>query len=406
MCIPARLSRPLTCACALAALLCASASAAYAAGQPATVTVRVEGLGGETLLPQTQVATTAAPVPVEGGSCAGTSAGGALFDATHANWRARLEPEGVEIDGIEGLNFPAFNEHGDAFWAFWLNGQLAEHGACVEEVSSGADIVFAAQCIAIGPNCPSSATAPDHFLTEGTPSSSAVNVGEPVSLTIGSIGTVTGAPEGSLPAGVTVTGGSTRVAPNAQGVATLTFSTAGIYTLQARAPDSVPSDPRTVCVHNGNDGLCGTSGPGAQAGSSSASPGASRSPALARYTGPFAIVASESGIGEHRTYRHGHAPRLLAGTVSAHTSLVSVSIGLRRAFRGRCWAYSGSSERFVRSRCGQDALFPLPSSSRFSYLLPFQLPRGRYVFDIEAADAWGNHAALARGTSRTVFDVA
>jgi hypothetical protein len=51
-------------------------------------------------------------------------------------------------------------------------------------------------------------------------------------------------------------------------------------------------------------------------------------------------------------------------------------------------------------------LFPLPSSSRFSYLLPFQLPRGRYVFDIEAADAWGNHVALARGTSRTVFDVA
>ena len=59
----------------------------------------------------------------------------------------------------------------------------------------------------------------------------------------------------------------------------------------------------------------------------------------------------------------------------------------------------------MRARCGHDALFAVSSSSSFSYLLPFQLPRGRYVFDIEATDAWGNRTALARGTSRTVFYV-
>jgi hypothetical protein len=403
----ARLSRPLARACALAALLCASAAVAHGVpvARAATVTVRVEGLGGATLLSQTQVATTTAAVPVEGGSCAGTSAGGALFDATHGSWKARLEPEGVEIDGIEGLNFPAFKEHGDAYWAFWLNNQFAEHGACSEEVSNGADIVFAAQCIAIGPDCPSSMTAPDHFLTESTPSSSSVNVGEPVSVKVGSISTALGTPEGSLPPGVTVSGGAVSVTPGAQGVATLTFATPGTYTLQARAPDSVPSDPRAVCVHNGNDGTCGTSAPGAPAGASSPGTGGAHPSALLRYTGPFAVVASQSGLGENRSYRHGSAPRLLAGSVSAHTSVLNVSISLRRSYHGRCWAYNGSSERLVRARCGRDALFAVSSSASFSYLLPFQLPRGRYVFDIEATDAWGNRTALARGTSRTVFYV-
>jgi hypothetical protein len=59
----------------------------------------------------------------------------------------------------------------------------------------------------------------------------------------------------------------------------------------------------------------------------------------------------------------------------------------------------------VRARCGRDAYFPVSSSASFSYLLPSSLPRGRYVFDIQALDAWGNHTTLARGTSRTVFYV-
>jgi hypothetical protein len=210
------------------------------ASQPATVSVRVEGLNGETLVPRTPVTTNTSPIAVESGSCSGTSAGGALYDAAHGNWKARFEPEGVEIDGIDGLDFPSFKEHGDAYWAFWLNNQFAEHGACAEEVSSGADIVFVAQCIAIGPHCPTSATAPDHLLTASPPSAAVVNVGEQVSLTIGSISTGTGAAEGSLPAGAQLTGGPSPVSPGPGGVATVTFGAAGSYTLQARAPDSVP----------------------------------------------------------------------------------------------------------------------------------------------------------------------
>ena len=47
----------------------------------------------------------------------------------------------------------------------------------------------------------------------------------------------------------------------------------------------------------------------------------------------------------------------------------------------------------------------MSSTSRFSYLLPFALPPGEYVLDIEATDTAGNHTVLARGTSRVRFNV-
>jgi hypothetical protein len=39
-------------------------------------------------------------------------------------------------------------------------------------------------------------------------------------------------------------------------------------------------------------------------------------------------------------------------------------------------------------------------------LLPFKLPAGRYVLDIEATDLAGSQTKLARGSSRVVFYVA
>ena len=41
----------------------------------------------------------------------------------------------------------------------------------------------------------------------------------------------------------------------------------------------------------------------------------------------------------------------------------------------------------------------------FRSLLPGGLAPGRYVLDIQATDAAGNHTSLARGTSRIVFYV-
>src|ERR1700730_6172428 len=100
-----------------------------AAAEPATVTVRVEGFNGVTLLPQTQVTTSTVPIPVEGGSCSGTSAGRALYDATHGNWEVKSEKEGISILGIEGVNLPPFGVGNYAYWALWVNNGFATSGA-------------------------------------------------------------------------------------------------------------------------------------------------------------------------------------------------------------------------------------------------------------------------------------
>jgi len=350
----------------------------------------------------TEVTTSTAPVPVQGGACSGTSVGGALYDATHGDWDAKEASGGVEILGIEGVDLPPFGAEDYAYWAIWLNNGFAQNGACAEQVRPNMDIVFAGQCFAPGPNCPGSATAPDHFLTMTAPTSTDVAVNEPVSVTVSSLGSVSGAPE-ALPEGVTVTGGPATVSPDPQGVATLKFTATGSYTLQARAADSVPSDPYTVCVHDANDGTCGTTGPtGSSSGSSS---GGVLGYSSSSYKGPYAVVAKLAGLIDNHHYAKGHAPRVLAGKVLAHAGITSVSLRLRRSYKGRCYAYNGVSDRFVSARCGHGGFFKVGTQASFSYLLPESLAPGRYVLDVQATDAAGNRTTLARGTSRVVFYV-
>lgn len=370
------------------------------AGEPSSVTVRVQGLEGETLLSQTTVQTSTAPIPVEGGSCSGTSVGGALHDAVDGNWKAKETSEGVEILGIDGLDFPSFAENPGIYWALWLGEKYAEHGACSEEASSSSEIVFFPQCYEIGPDC-KSADTPEHFLTASAPSARVVNVGETVSLTIGSINTSSAKSEPSLPAGILVTGGVEPVSPGAGGVAKVSFTSAGTYTLQAQAPNAVPSAPYTICVHNGNDGTCDT-----QKSFSGAPPS---SPAVrstaAPYTGPYALVSKLTSVIDGHVYARGHAPRVLAGDVLAHAPVSSVSLALRRDYRGRCYAFDGVTTRFARARCGVADPFKVSDSAVFSYLLPAALRPGRYVLDVAASDTAGNHIAPARGSSRIVFYV-
>jgi hypothetical protein len=377
-----------------------------AAAEPSTVTVRVEGANGATLLPQTQVTTTTAPIQLEGGTCSGTSVGGALFDAVHGNWHVKVEGLGVSILGIEGQDFPPFGPEDYVFWSIWKNGTFAE-GTCDEgaaQVAPNDHLVFFAQCFATGPFCPS-ATTPDHFLTMTAPSSSVVGVGEPVSVTVGSLSTSEASPE-ALPAGVSVSGGPVSSVPGSNGSTALTFNGPGTYTLQAHAPDSVPSEPVNVCVHNGNDGTCGTTGSSSSSSGSSASSGVAGVKTVVNpYTGPFALVAQLAGLANGRVYSRSGAPRLLQGTVLAHSAVTAVDLELRRDYKGRCWTYEGVREKFVHARCGTGRLFKVSSAASFSYLLPSRLAPGRYVLDVHANDAAGNRTALARGSSRIVFDV-
>jgi hypothetical protein len=384
-----------------AACLClfTLASSAFAAG-PATVTVRVEGLGA-TLLPPTQVTTTTAPVVKDGNSadaCPGTSAAGALELATAGNWGGTWYGGMVEGGEFKGFGYSVESIAGEAhlfeevpadyYWSFWLNHVEKEVGACEVEPETGAEVLFLPACF--GPACP------PIQLPLGLQAPSSAGLGEPVSVTVNrysSSGTASPVP------GASIVGGTTEASTNTSGHATVSFATAGEHTLSVTAPESVRAES-TVCVHNANDGTCGTaSAAGASTG------GVAGFKAAAPYNGPFALVASVKGLIDGHVYVRRAAPRVLAGTILAHTGVSAVSLELRRQYKGRCSAYEGVRERFVHAGCARGSFFKVSDSSSFSYLLPSALAPGRYVLDIQASDLAGNRTTLARGSSRIVFYV-
>lgn len=382
-------------ALALASALLASLSLAAPAALATPVTVRIEG-AGETLLPATAVETSEAPVVADGNpahACAGGSALGALRSATHGSWSGVWNSGfgQYEILGIDGeAHLFESGAPANFYWSLWLNGRESELGACEAMMHAGDEVLFFPACY--GQACAVSPTP----LVIAAPASAAV--GEPVRVTVSRL-SATGTP--APLAGATVTGAAAPATTDAEGNAIVTFSATGALTLRASAPQSVRAEA-SVCVHAGDDGNCGTPAPSGSGGVEGtrvvvAPP--------APYRGPFALVPRLSGIADGARFSRRRAPRVLTGTVSAHSTVTLVRLELRRALGGRCWYYDGLRERFVAARCGHGASFEVARSASFSYLLPDGLPRGRYVLDVLAADAAGNTTTLARGTSRVVFDV-
>lgn len=205
--------------------------------------------------------------------------------------------------------------------------------------------------------------------------------------------------------GVTVSGPGVSAVTGAGGLATLTAASTGELTLRATKPGDAPSATFTVCVHNGNDGNCGTAAPTSSTGTPAPSSPPAALVAATPYRGPFALVAGVADVIDGHVYGAGLAPRVLSGTILAHSAVTSVSIELRREYRGRCYAFDGATERFRRARCGSGSVFKVATGGVFSYQLPAALAPGRYVMDVRASDAVGNQTTLARGTSRLVFYV-
>jgi hypothetical protein len=392
-------SRRLSLALSATCLFLVFASSALAAG-PATVTVRVEGLS-ETKLPSTQVATTTTPVVKDGNpehACSGTSAIGALERATAGNWSGPWNTgfKQYEIYSIAGETH-LFEPGATAnyFWSLWIDEKEAEVGACAAELQPGDRVLLFPSCF--GSACPTS------LLPLGIEVPASANVGEPVSVTVKRYSS---SGQGSEAAGATVTGGTSTAATDAKGHATLSFANTGQVTVRAEAPESV-RDEVTLCVHNGNDGNCGTQAPAASAapGAGGGSSTSGVATFVSHYTGPYALVAGTTGLIDGHVYRRGQAPKVLAGSILAHSAVSSVSLELRRRYRGRCYAYDGTRERFRSAPCGTGGFFKVSSNGAFSYLLPEALKPGRYVLDVQATDVAGNRTTLARGTSRLVFYV-
>jgi len=372
---------------ALAAIAIVTASASAA-----TVTVHVEGLN-QTLLAPTEVATPSASVVKDGDkehACAGGSAAGALEQATSGSWGGEWfnSFHGYSVETILGETL-AFEPEAAAnyFWGYWLDNKAATGGICEGELSTGDSILFFPECFSEVGACP---VAPNPL---GIVAPASAERGAPFNVTVTSYANASGAASPAV--GATITGGGSSATTDANGLATLTLPQVGNVQLQATAPGSVRTEAN-VCVHAGNDGTCGTTSP-----SGVVTP----APSATVYKGPYAVVAKAGGVLDGHVYPPGKGPRVLRGTVATHAQLASVSLELRRSYRGRCYAYDGTSERFKRARCGQGSFFNVGSMPNFSYLLPNALAAGRYVLDIEASDAAGNRTSLARGSSRIVFYV-
>jgi len=275
-------------------------------------------------------------------------------------------------------------------WGYAVNDTTAIVGGCQIALAPGSEVLWAYNYFNLA-----------HLLSLSGPAS--VGVGAPFTLHVvdGRTGEpVAGASIGQLAAGVTTAIPGSPLT-DASGNATISLSSAGTSTLKATQPESVRSNAVQVCVHAGNDGTCGTSVPTATT-NALVSPS---HPAVPVATG---LAARILGVLNGHVYSRRGAPRVLRGTVKVATggTLRQVRIRLQRQVGGRCLNFSGRQGRFLRTRkCPAASFFSVGSSESFSYLLPFQLPAGRYVYDIDAVEASGTATRLVGGVSHVVFRV-
>jgi hypothetical protein len=355
-----------------AGLLSASLLAAPAAvAAPATVTVRAEGHSA-TVLPRTTVTTTTAVVNKDGQAghdCTGTSAAGALERATGGNWGASqwFDGAGYFVNRILGESA----DPSSTYWSFWLNYRPSDVGVCGVELQPGDDVLLFVDCFAgCAPRTP--------LRLSRVPAT----VGPNATATV-VVETFQGATPVPAP-GATVEAGGRRFTTAADGTAGITFEGSGPVTVRATKADHVPSAAERTCVTTGSDGACGTSVP---------------QPSAPDTTAPNARLL---GIRDGQRFTRRRAPRELRGTATADPSgLWAVKIRLTRRYKGTCWYFSGTRERFLERTCGKKHAFKVGEATDWSYLLPARLKRGRYVLDVYAVDRAFNRGA----TSRVVFHV-
>jgi hypothetical protein len=376
------------------AVLAASAGADPAGGQAGigpTVTVRIEG-ATQTLLPTTTVTLTTTSVKLADATCASNSVAAAIDAATKGNWDRKqftqmLLGETHKFDNSD-------------YWAEWVNYKFGG-GICTDTVQPGDQVLMLVD------KSPPPSFAPTVFPLQLLATNSA-NLGSPTSVLVrevrtdGTIGSGTPTPI----AGATVSGGGATATTDQLGVASLSFPAVGQFAVRATKAGDAPSDVSSICVHNGNDGNCGTTAPGPTApatGTPSAPNPVVTTPTVAVTAPP---VARFLGLADGQLFGRGSGPRLLRGTVQDTVALTDVALRLRRRIGARCAFYSARTERFVGTRCGEGAFFSIGRSAGFSYLLPARLGHGHYAIEVKAADVLGHRDGNpSRGRSYLRFDV-
>ena len=225
-------------ALSLALLLTALATAPAAHALPVTMNLRVEG-------PTKTVFD--GPVTTDGHDVTTQTAGTHKCDGT--NGAAEPEPgptataalddaaklAGFTIDGPYG-NFGIDDyflervadeqiDPNSEYWSLWINHGFSDKGGCQKRVLAGQDVLWAG--IPFSVSIPLKLTGPDSAVT-----------GQPVQVK------VTDGSNGD-PQGAATVGGATT---GADGQATLTFPSEGIYRLKAEKPDTIRSNTVVLCV--------------------------------------------------------------------------------------------------------------------------------------------------------------
>lgn len=381
------------------------------AAHAVTATVRIEGQSS-TLLPRTTVTLPDSGTfkTADGATCALNSVAGAIDAAVGSSGWDRMSFTST----ILGETHQFANSD---YWAEWVSEKFGG-GICTDIVRPGDRVLMLVDV------SPPPDYSPTVFPLAITGAPSAVTAGQPFTVTVteyrttGTIGTGTPTPAD----GVTVTAGPASATTGATGQATLTLPDAGTFAIRATRGTAGRSEPVTVTASAPAGGSSTETAPSPVA----APPGPDVAPSEADSAGnpvraddttpPGALVA---GIAEGRRFAHGRGPRVLrgsAGQAAAGSGLLGpdpsgvrlVELRLTRRVGQRCAYYSGRSERLRAARCGatHGSWFAAGTATPWSYLLPFRLPRGRWVLDVRATDGAGNRDdQRRRGQNRIVFVV-
>lgn len=361
---------------AVAFLIAALIAAAPAPAAPVTVNLRVEG-NTATIFegPVTTDAKTLTKDASGPHACDGTNGGA---NPSPGPTMTTALDDGAIADGFtwDGTWF-AFGDFGvdrigpdsntgSEFWGYALNWQSSQVGGCQQQVANGDEVLFGFDYF--------SKTA---LLRLAGPATAEADQAVTVTVVDGQ----SGSPAAGASVGGTLTG--------ADGSASVTFSSPGMYRLKAERGDAVRSNALAICVHRGNDGTCGTAG---ASGVSSAGPSGGGAGLDTRMP-----VASVLGIRSGQRFSLRRAPRLLRGTVDpGGAGLHVVRFRLRRSAGERCSFYSAAVERFRRGRCDAGWFFyRLGDRPAWEYLLPARLRPGRYVLDVRVMDRWGRELTLS-----------
>lgn len=319
-----------------------AAPAADAAG-PVEVSVRVEGPRGT--LVDTTLTTTRTPVVKDGDrshACSGTSAAGALEQATDGDWTASyFRGLGYSADAIFKIRASSASD----YWTLWVNDRSSMTGLCDTELERGDEVLL--------------------FLCTSGPDFNCTNA--PLGLLAGrergrrqTLRVVSFGPDGRTTpvAGATVSGGAAAVRSDAQGIARVTLK-GEESTLRATLAGATPS-AQLFCSAD----RCGSSD-----------------------TTPPRVALS--GIRDGQSFAAGKGPRALRGTARGLDGGI-VELRLARRFDGRCSAYVGKLDDFVRCPRRGAPWFQAADRERWSYLLPARLAPGRYTLGVLASDGAGN----------------